>query len=318
MFYSENLKNVLFEDFKSKDVDEIIVVSGYVGPMPIQALKEECGNKKATVIYGMFAKDGIQEDLHKSLIKISNERIVIRYSKVAVHSKLYLGLREMKIVCAKVGSANFSNSGLYNDGREVLVDVEDPVFPKIKDYYSKVLEQSLSCRDASIVCKEKKHRSRIGDNQNTDQRCLLSLLSNGTVPEKSGLNWGCGNGHVSEGDAYIRISCDDIEQYPDMFPPKKYLGESTENDVVEFIWDDGIVMSGLMEGTQEIDNVAYPKQISSNPRKSILGKYLRDRLGVPYNKVVTKEDLDSYGRCDIEIELISDGVYRLDFSTKKR
>lgn len=313
MFYSENLKDVLFADFKSANIDEIVVVSGYLGPMPIQTLKDECFDKKAVVVYGMFAKDGIQADLHKSLIKINDERVSIRYSKTAIHSKIYLGLYKSEIICAKIGSANFSNSGLCNDGREVLVDADDSVFPNIKAYYSKVLEQCISCKDSSITCKEKKIGSKMND-KDIDRRCLLSLLSNGNVPEKSGLNWGCGQGHVSEGDAYIRISCEDIEKYPDIFPPKKYLGASTENDVVEFIWDDGVVMSGLMEGTQEINNVIYPKQISSNPRKSILGKYLRNRLGVSYDKVITKADLDAYGRTNIEIEMISEGVYRLDFS----
>lgn len=86
------------------------------------------------------------------------------------------------------------------------------------------------------------------------------------------------------------------------------------NDSIEIIWDDGITMEGLLEGSQPIDDVVYPKQISSFPVKAELGEYIRNRIGVPSGQPVRKHHLERYGRSDIAISLISDGVYQFDFS----
>ena len=155
------------------------------------------------------------------------------------------------------------------------------------------------------------------------------LDKKGSVPQKSGLNWGCSGGHVSLGDAYIRITMDCNRMFPKMFPPKKYVDgiqnenstgrKNRENDEVELIWDDGTVMVGLLEGQiyNKYDGMIYPKQLSTSPQKSILGVYLRKRLGVDLNHVITKTDLRKYGRTHIDISLISEGIYYMDFSVNK-
>ena len=48
----------------------------------------------------------------------------------------------------------------------------------------------------------------------------------------------------------------------------------------------------------------------------IMGKYLRERLGVSLDHIITKRDLMKYGRTHIDISLISDGIYYVDFSVK--
>ena len=111
-----------------------------------------------------------------------------------------------------------------------------------------------------------------------------------------------------------------IEEFSELFPPK--LGYATnipkggkanrQNEAVEFVWDDGTIMEGLLEGSQNIEGRSYPKQLCSGPKKYILGKYLRKRMGI--------EDLDylmKYGRTDVSISLQGEGVYMLDFSVKK-
>lgn len=120
---------------------------------------------------------------------------------------------------------------------------------------------------------------------------------------------------------------DNIKNFPNMFPPKKYLGidnplstgrKNRENDEVELIWDDGEKMIGLLEGQQinKTNGLIYPKQLSSSSKKSILGKYLRKRLGVSLNHTITKADLKRYGRTNIDISLIGEGIYYMDFSVK--
>jgi len=45
-----------------------------------------------------------------------------------------------------------------------------------------------------------------------------------------------------------------------------------------------------------------------------MGEYLRNRLNVPLDQPVRRLHLDRYGRTDIGVSLISEGVYRFDFS----
>ena len=86
------------------------------------------------------------------------------------------------------------------------------------------------------------------------------------------------------------------------------------NDAIELIWDDGISMESLLMGSQTIDGLVYPKQISSFPSGSELGEYLRNRIGVPLGQPVRRFHLDRYGRTDIAVTKIGEGVYKFDFS----
>ena len=79
-------------------------------------------------------------------------------------------------------------------------------------------------------------------------------------------------------------------------------------------WDDESNMEALLEGSQPTDGLKYPKQISSFPRKSVLGEYFRTRLNVPLGQPVRRHHLDVYGRTDVGVSLINEGVYRFDFS----
>jgi hypothetical protein len=73
-------------------------------------------------------------------------------------------------------------------------------------------------------------------------------------------------------------------------------------------------MEGLLEGSQPVEGAIYPKQISSFPVKAELGEYIRNRIGVPLGQPVRKHHLERYGRTDIEVSLLGDGVYKFDFS----
>lgn len=201
----------------------------------------------------------------------------------------------------------------------------------MKEYCDYVLSKAISCDDAEVkyqkVFKASGH-SKLEQPLLAKNVCRATLLDrNGMVSKKSGLNWGLSKGHVSEGDAYIRITSNYIKLFPSLFPPKKYVGmddpqskgkKNRENDEVELIWDDGEKMIGLLEGqqTKTINGLVYPKQLSTSPNKSILGKYLRKRLGVDLNHTITKRDLLRYGRTSIDISSVGEGIYYLDFSVK--
>lgn len=335
MLYYNDLENKVFEQPSTLSVDGLTIVSGYIGIEPIKKLAELPDDVHATVIYGMYGSDNISAPLHKALLEVQKQmqNVEILYSKIPVHSKIYLWKQGDKIKSALIGSANFSVSGLRNDFKEVLSDVEESSFHDFDSYYKYVRERCIPCTDNNIKVRNVSKVSRTSVQKQpllAHGICRASFLDNkGLVPKKSGLNWGCSGGHVKEGDAYIRITMDYVRKFPKMFPPKKYVNgieninskgrKNRENDEVELIWDDGTVMVGLLEGQNynKIDGMVYPKQLSSSPQKSILGNYLRKRIGVSIDRVITKTDLRKYGRNNVDISLISEGIYYMDFSVNK-
>lgn len=312
MFHSRGLKKLVFDLAKNPIIDEIIIISGYLGPSPITELKKCCGRKPITIVYGMYGESGISKVLHNKLVSLNSDTMKILYSNRPVHAKVYIGLSQSKIAFAEIGSANFSNNGLCNDFREVLIDADSENFDAIEQYYTEVKEKCILCstiHDRNIL------KMPINNGDNLDDECTLSFLVDGNVPPASGLNWGHGKGHVNPADAYIKIPKEEVDLHPRLFPPKKYLGKKKERNAIELIWDDGFVMSGLMEGNgNKRKGLVFPKQLSSAGSKKIMGSYLRSRIGVASNALVKTEDLLNYGRTDVKISLVSEGVYYLDFS----
>ncbi len=136
-------------------------------------------------------------------------------------------------------------------------------------------------------------------------RLELYSVKHGNVQEKGGLNWGLANAHVTTQDAYIALTKSFLDTYPNFFPPHGTL--------IEVKWDDGKIMTCLLEGTQG-PNKNLPKQISSYNDKSVLGSYLRYRLGVAPNHLITMQDLQRYGRDFIDVNHLSGNCYYFDFS----
>ena len=66
MLFYQNLDKIIFSRYQLFNCDELVIVSGYVGPHPIRQL----GTLpiKSTVIYGMYGCDGIQQGLHNALV----------------------------------------------------------------------------------------------------------------------------------------------------------------------------------------------------------------------------------------------------------
>ena len=335
MLYYTDLEKIVLDIPTDVSTDAFAIISGYVGIEPIRQLKELPADVRATVIYGMYGSDNISAPLHDALVKIQGElpNVEILYSTIPVHSKIYFWRKGEDIKKGLIGSANFSVSGLRNDYREVLSDIDENSFGDFKAYYDYVRERCIPCTDNSIKVRKVSKVARTTVQQQpliAHGICRASFLNNkGKVPQKSGLNWGCSGAHVSKGDAYIRITMDYVRTFPKMFPPKKYVDgieninstgrKNRENDEVELIWDDGTVMIGLLEGQNynKIDGMVYPKQLSSAPQKSVLGTYLRKRIGVSLDHVITKADLKRYGRYDVDISLIGEGIYYMDFSVIK-
>jgi hypothetical protein len=325
--FSTNLESIVFNRHTYCQADELLIITGYIGLDPFSNLKNLPLN--CNVIYGMYGADSIGEKLHNSLNQINSSLMNadLFYSQRAVHSKCYLWKKNGVIVDALIGSANFSRNGLATPDREVLVEADPTVFGQLQDYFDKVFRSSIPCNSSLVKIKSKPKPSIIAGLM-TD--CRLSFLAkkNGVweVPAKSGLNWGVnstqvgGTSHTCVGDAEIRITKEAIEHFSDLFPPKlgvpsKRSGKlQRQNDEIELIWDDGVIMKGLLEQNLPQGDLIYPKAICSSDSKAELGLYLRKRLGVSSTQVITKADLARYGRTDVTISLQGEGVYYMDFS----
>ena len=59
MLFYQDLEEIIFNRHQIIDADELIVLSGYVGPNPVKRLENL--PLKSLVIYGMYGSDGIGE-----------------------------------------------------------------------------------------------------------------------------------------------------------------------------------------------------------------------------------------------------------------
>ena len=324
MLFEKNLEEIIFHRHEMHETDELIILSGYVGPRPVERLQSL--PFKTKVIYGMYGDKGIQKKLHGALLthQESIANVDIYYSSIPIHSKCYIWILKNKIVHALVGSANFSTNGLTTPYREILAETTYDTFQPLAEYIDRVMKNAKICTDIVLPTKNK----ILNRNFKLSNSCEISLLDNkGNVQNASGLNWGYKkNGNKSkkrrENDACLVIRKSHLLDCPSLFPPIqdyspmiiKGARSQRKNDKVEIIWDDGIIMDGLLEGSQIQDGIMYPKNFSSSPQKDIIGKYIKNRLGVSFGKKVTLEDLNKYGRTNIKVTLLDEGIYYFDFS----
>lgn len=329
--FTNNLESIVFGRHQTTNADELLIITGYIGPQPFSRLSQL--PVTCQVVYGMYGSDSIGEKLHKKLNELNDSfnNTELLYSLTAIHAKCYLWKKEGKIIDALIGSANFSRNGLATPEREILVEVDAKVFNDLQDYFDRIVEDSIPCSSDRVKLKTNA-LIEVVENIAISTECRLSFLAmkNGIleVPKASGLNWGAnstqagGSSHTCIGDAEIRITKEVIENFPTLFPPK--LGTASrgstsgklqrQNDEIELIWDDGTIMKGLLEQNLPIGELIYPKAICSSENKAELGLYLRRRIGVLDTHIITKADLEKYGRTDVTVSLQGEGVYYMDFS----
>ena len=90
MLYVDNLNKIIFHRHELFNCDELVILSGYVGPSPVQELNKLPVDAK--VIYGMYGCDGIGSKLHFALCDLNTrlQNVEIKYSTIPVHSKCYM------------------------------------------------------------------------------------------------------------------------------------------------------------------------------------------------------------------------------------
>ena len=260
--------------------------------------------------------------LHNQLIGLHNDKRKIYYPDIACHSKCYLWLEGETPIKGLVGSANFSSNGLFNNYRETLLEVNDNQLVRLKQYIDLIFSSAEECINVTVVeapISTKKYNRDVCD-------MVLYDPKTGEVQPAHGLNWGFANANVRINDACIPIRTEHLQMYPRLFLPLQPIPspnanhrKGTQKEVVEFIWDDGAVMQGRLEGSQPFGNtnLKFPKQIASFTHKDQLSIYMRERLGVPLGQKVYRKDLHAYGRDTLSVSLVEEGVYYCDFSVKR-
>lgn len=119
------------------------------------------------------------------------------------------------------------------------------------------------------------------------------------VASTSGLNWGQRPGR-NENQAYLPIPVEYQRSgfFPGIGVPFRVL------------CDDGQQLT-LVQAQQNGKALHTPED------NSILGKYFRDRLGVPHGMPVGIHHLERYGRFALDISIDDSGNYLLDFSKEE-
>ena len=134
----------------------------------------------------------------------------------------------------------------------------------------------------------------------TLEKVTLSLLtSRGDVGHGSGINWGIRrNGTKREpNQAYISVPVEIARS--GFFPLEKTHFSAITDDQKQLIF--------------RIEQ-ANDKALTTPLNNSLLGEYLRNRIGVANGAFVTKADLERYGRTDVTFYKIDDEQFFMDFS----
>lgn len=343
----ENLEKLVLEN--TEKYDRTIIISGFFSADVLEDIAKT--GKPLSFYYGMYTWSQLTELQYKAFQRLEEDypNIVINVvTAYHVHTKCYLFMSPSGDN-ALVGSANCSSAGLLSDSNcEMLVDVCDASqISALKKYASEVDKASVHYDDPAIVTYHRgiavrkrisTSKGRIYSGNPFVDNIPMYVHKNGEklVLPKSGINWGLQGGHSSKSEyaeAYIPIKEFDLKYHAAMLPPCGALGTGKGGKAtrrlspVTVTWDDGAVMQMLFQATQEYpvkrrrkDNepfLVYPKQLTTSSGGAELGKYLRERMGVPGRKCLTIKDFKTYGRDYITLTYINQGNYEADFSPLK-
>ncbi len=138
----------------------------------------------------------------------------------------------------------------------------------------------------------------MSSNNNLPSITVSFLSRDGSLPQRSGLNWGQRPEENRESNqAYIRLP---VEIYRSgFFPSRGELFNVRTDDRHSFVC------------VRRQDN---GKAIHTPSNNSIIGIYFRNRLGVPSGEPITLHDLLNYGRTDVTFYRINNQNYIMDFS----
>lgn len=332
--------------------DEITIISGFFSIDVLENIAKT--GIPITFYYGMYLKNGLSSAYNNSFKRLeatyTNLHIYIPII-YHVHTKCYIFKKSSTIIQAFVGSANCSSSALNtSDNSELLMPVEKQSDKDFLNQYAKSIKNDSVHFDDPLITVTAKSKTlsvskkRAKGTPNSWNKYSgnpfsaiipLYYMKNGkpVVHDVDGLNWGKGP-HASKNptiESVIPIRKFQVENHPLLIPFNGTRGSGSGGKIqrmqnpIEVTWDDLTIMKMVFQQIGvEIPSKAkrapgdayrqYPKALTSNSGGEELGIYLRNRLGLRSNAVVTYKDLRKYGRDYVTLTLTAAGNYELDFS----
>lgn len=291
---------------------ELYIISGYASATFAYRHLEDTSqyNTKINLIIGMPGKRA-DYNAYMDLCRKYDNRFFPHYfeGKPPVHMKTYGWFSQDNLpVKGFSGSANYSQSGFFDSRQKNQLTEESPA--EIKTQFEIILCQSKYIPDAEAVGYPdlETHELPIIEEsvlpgqhlwEIENKRVRISFLArDGTLPQRSGLNWGQ---RPEEGRE----------------PNQAYLSLRGDTRNVGFLPERGFTFSLITDDDQSFDCAVAQddrKAIHTTFNNSFLGIYFRNRLNVPLGELVTLEHLNNYGRTDFAIEKIDEETFLLDFS----
>lgn len=313
--FDSDLENkVLIEPVK-EGANELRIVSAYASPSMVawhmQALADlELQPIQIKLIVGMCPFDGLSQVTNSGFKKLSEHDFGPDFSSFscqyvyktpAVHSKLYLWMKNGKPYKAFSGSANYTLKGFSKDCDEFITEcnLDDAVA-----YFDKVESKTIYCTANEVenyiriyrTSPNYSYEATMVDFNSEEKQTLSFLTSAGEVPATSSLNWGQRE-HRDPNQAYIPL--------PSKISKTGFFPLNQRYFTV--VADDGECF--IMRVEQ-----AGNKAITTPSDNAEIGRYFRNRLGIHEGVKVTKEHFGAYGRSDVTFTKLDDEHFLMDFS----
>lgn len=311
MLTDKLFRDVLYRPAAAEEADELLIVSGYVTAgmveRHVEALVKGMNeghiqrSPRISVLVGM-ASHGIEAVQHHGLCDVVRrfpDTVSCSYltEGTPCHSKIFVWKKEGTPIRAFVGSANYTISGFGLSQREAVAEAD----PRVAlEYHENLMQRSIPCTSPQVKTSIKLMRTRNPEDFADEDAVVLSLLATtgdrkNDTHGRAGLNWGQRPGR-NPNQAYIPIP----KPIRDLsfFPP---IGER-----FTALTDDG--QSLILVVAQQ-----YGKALHTTIDNSELGRYFRERIGVPSGTFITRQHLLDYGRHDVGFYRIDSETYQMDF-----
>ena len=303
MLINNLFEEVLIVPATDAEIDRLLIVSGFATASMASKHMEELANLNQHVnidlIVGMTRYSGIERAQHLALQKLVRDKpfgmdFTCRYvtSGSPVHAKSYCWTKRGRPFIGFTGSANYTMTAF---GRNQVETMEITGGQEVADFFKYVRKSTVDCLDTEIENRVQLTESRkINDERDSISLSLLTKQP-GQTPDRSGINWGQRLSR-DPNQAYIHVPADIGRSgfFPDRYEQFTVLTDDNCSFIMVRAQDGG-------------------KGLHTTQNNAILGKYLRQRMGLASGEYVTAQHLEEYGRDNVTFTKIDDETYLLDF-----